>query len=724
MRKLSWRKCLALLRPLSSVYAAPQKMPHTSRFWLAMALVGAMTATFALFFIAYLTRMQDALLAPAEDVGIMNQALWSLVHGHLLHQTICDSISDNNCYSVQGFSRFAIHFEPILFPLALVYTFWPGSTTLIIVQTLVVASGAFPAFWLARLRVRSDLAGVAVAALYLLYPSLQQAEVAYFHAVTLTAALLLLLLYFMYTRQSIAMFLCALLTIACKEELAVTLILLGLWSLVFQPGWRSGWGLVGLGVIWLGLEAIMFHIFSPVGHPLLVSRYTYLGRGPLEILLSIVLHPIHIFRDHVLEHDHFFYVRLLLSSVSYLALLAPWILVLALPALAVNLLSSDPNQYQGLYQYNAEIIPIVVVATIEALVVILSVVQWTSRRWATRRDKRAFSERNARQGPSRVCARGFALYAALSVMVLGVLYHAQAYGVLPFARTYVWPPVTTHDAIAQRLIRMIPATASVSAQSDLVPALSQRQDIYLYPYGVDWASYILLDVTSDTYPYTQFSYDNAVKQLLLHGNYGLIAADNGYLLLKRGLPAPGPAATSPVLRGPAAQPNLPKTFCSFIQAPPHWVATHAQVTFRVPGVGHGEVRLVGFQVRTPGAFLQVITYWGVQSPMLMPLYIRTALLNNAGQELFGSQNFAGATWCPTNTWQPGEIVQMSTSLMYIGNVRKGQARMTLTLLPDSATSATMGARIKGLPFHIVQGPRTVVTVPGTNLVQLQTITLS
>src|SRR5206468_1938973 len=97
-------------------------------------------------------------------------------------------VSDTNCYSLQGITRFAIHFEPTLIPISLLYYIFPTPKTLLVLQTLVVTSGAFPAFWLARLRLRNEWAGVALALLYLLYPAQQIALIFDFHAVTLTSA--------------------------------------------------------------------------------------------------------------------------------------------------------------------------------------------------------------------------------------------------------------------------------------------------------------------------------------------------------------------------------------------------------------------------------------------------------------------------------------------------------------------------------------------------------
>src|SRR5579885_3497576 len=353
MQKSSWRKRFAILKSRLYLYPAPEPMPRTRRFWLAMGLVAAMVAAFAGFYIVYLARLQDAFMTPAEDVGIMDQAVWSITHGHLFHQTICNIVSDTNCYSLNGFSRFAIHFEPILFPLSLVYLLWPGPKLLMIVQTLVVASGAFPAFWLARLRLRSEIAGVVIAALYLLYPELQQAEAGYFHAVVLTSAFLMFVLYFMYTRRTAWIFVFAVLALACKEEILLIIFMFGLWSMVFQRRWRTGLGLVALAIGWICLDLLVFRLASPTGHPLLASRYAYLGSNIFEIVRNIVLHPVSLLKERVFEHAHFYYIRLLFSPVNYLSLLAPWVLILAVPSVLLNLFSSDPNMYQGTAQYNA-----------------------------------------------------------------------------------------------------------------------------------------------------------------------------------------------------------------------------------------------------------------------------------------------------------------------------------------------------------------------------------
>src|SRR5207253_2487092 len=298
-----WRKHIAVWRNRLYLYPAPDAMPQTRLFWLATGLVTLAALLFAGYFIFYLTGRHDAYITSAEDLGIMDQAIWSTLHGQLFHQTICNTVSDTNCYGFNGISRFAIHFEPILFLVSLFYVVWPNPKTLLVIQSLVVASGAFPAFWLARLRLRNELAAVVIALLYLLYPAQQQATIFEFHAVTFTAAFLLFTLYFMYTRRTAWLFVFAILSMACKEEIALVIALFGLWSIFFQHRWKSGGALFLLAVAWVGLELLIFHFFSTTGIPLLASRYSGLVSNPLQIAITIMAHPHNFLTQHVFNPD-------------------------------------------------------------------------------------------------------------------------------------------------------------------------------------------------------------------------------------------------------------------------------------------------------------------------------------------------------------------------------------------------------------------------------------
>ncbi len=538
---LAWRK---------DFYPMPKPLSRTRSYWICLGLVVLAVIAYCVYFIMYQAARQDAFKTNAEDLAIMDQAIWSLLHGSLLHQTVCNTLTDTNCYGLYGISRIAIHFEPILFPVSLLYALWSDPKTLLVFQTIVVASGAFPAFWLARLRLRSGWAAVPFALLYLLYPAQVYAVTFDFHAETLTAALLLFAIYFLYIRKTIWCFVFIVLSLACKEEIAGVVAMLGLWALLLQRQKRVGLGLLVLAFCWTGVGLIMVHYASPVGHSLLASRYSYLGNNIVQVVVNVLTHPVSMMKAHVLEASHIQYLRDLLASAGYLPLLAPWILVLAAPTLALNLFSSNPGMYSGRYQYNAEIVPILLFATIEATVLIVWVTRWFLMMISEGRAVPVQEEEPAASAPSSSgWRRGVSPALLVRVGVLGLVLcyllvrlHVTTsvytgYNPIPYSSGFLWPHVTAHNRLASHFLNKIPATASVTTQTELGPHLSERQEIYLFPYAVGHADYILLDATGFFYPYANYNaFASDARSILQSGTYGVVDMDDGYLLLKRGYP--------------------------------------------------------------------------------------------------------------------------------------------------------------------------------------------
>jgi len=735
----SWRKRLSVLLNRLYLYPAPEPMPHTRVFWLAMGSVSLLAIAFSTFFILFTTGQHDAFLTHGEDLGIMDQVVWSIWHGQTFHQTICNVVSDTNCYkdlSLTGISRFAIHFDPILFLVSPIYLIVPNPKTLQVIQALVVASGAFPAFWLARLRLRNEWASVAIAALYLLYPALQWATIFDFHAVTLTASLLLFVLYFMYTRRTVPLFVFALLAMSCKEEIPVVLALYGLWSVAFQRRWRSGLALVLLASIWTGIGLYVVHISSPTGHSLLTSRYEYLGHSPLQIAKTLLLHPKQMLKDHVLEHDHLFYIRTLFAPAGYIALLAPWIWVLALPTLWLNLFSTYGSQYSGLYQYDAEMIPVLIFSTIEALVLVV----WLAQKILAQLRLRTVQTRSVPLStPANRRFDWLAQSGLLLVLLYAIMFTAvradYERGVTPFSQGFNWPVQQEHYADAQPIIDMIPASASVSAQSNLVPHISHRSHIYQFPYGDKVADYVFLDATSDITPFgNSYDYINEAKSVMINGDYGVVVALDGYLLLKHGLTPPGISSLSPIqpnknVSDVLVLPNLPDTFCSYINVSPSSVKNHMDVAFTNPTTADSTMDLIGYDINASipfsisGDSLSVTTYWKIIAPMSTPLQVLTFMTDKKGNEYQGTSDFPAVSWCQTHTLKAGTMIQLTSRLFNVqaNGVPTGIAHVSVALVPLLQNGSTIMDVKARLPLHIVQAPHSVSLTHGTNAVQVMAL---
>jgi len=235
-----------------------------------------------------------------------------------------------------------------------------------------------------------------------------------------------------------------------------------------------------------------------------------------------------------------------------LPLFAPWIFLLSLPTLAINLLSSNDQMHSGLafYHYDAELVPVLIFSTIEAMALFLAL---TQRFFTPVLVQGAMGHDGAWKPRNLLSFTGShrVVLVLMTVYLLGAVIHYDTLqGPLPISKEYQWPVVTTHDTLAQHFIKDIPSTASVSAQSALVPHVSHRASIYLFPYGDGvttpaYASYIFLDKTSDPYPYYDTSaYEKEVSKVLRSGTYNIVKQQDGYMLLKLSHPAVVPSTSS------------------------------------------------------------------------------------------------------------------------------------------------------------------------------------
>lgn len=666
----------------------PSPQGRTAR--VALALVAALALAFAAFFIVDQSLLHAAFATHAEDLGIMDQALWNTTnpHGRFLHQTICDPIGDTNCLG--DVSRTAIHFEPILLLISPIYAALASPLTLLVIQALIVAAGAFPAYWIASRRLRSPLAGVAFAALYLAFPALQSAVASDFHAVTLSAAFVMFALYFMLARNNLGLWIACLLAMATKEEVPLLVMMIGLSVALLQRRWRLGLGLAGVALAYLGLAEFVIHLSSPLGHSSTTLRYSYLTHTSPQAILQ----------HYLFAHDRIDYLRKLLSPTAYLALLSPLTLLIAAPELAINMLSADPLMHSGNYQYNADIVPVIVFAAIESVALLGAVATWAGNHVVGLGGRRRVALPGW-EGPRIALTFARIVMAAAVLLALGVSFHeVRRSGATPLTWGFHWPRVTEHAQLANTFVAMIPPDASVSAQSDLVPHLSQRRFVYLFPDHAADAEYVLLDVTGNVFPLqdTPGAYLTRVRDLLAGGAYHVAAAQDGYLLLQRGAGnGPPPAPGDPY--------GLPATFYSFTQAqaaPAHPLAVRFGPSLELVGYDVWPKRDINLNMMP----LEVTTYWRVTGPIAAGTAPAIALLPPGGAATLVT-DLPATQWLPADRWPAGAtIVLRSRPLTPI----TGPGTLQFGAEVISGASATpLSATVETLPAPGQPYPRTDAT---------------
>jgi uncharacterized membrane protein len=541
-------------------------LPRRIATWLrspehaGLAIITVMACAYVMIWCGYLFGRHDIFKTTAEDLGIMDQTLWSTVHGQFMRETICNPISDLNCLA--GTMRFAIHFEPIMLPLSLLYLIVPTPKLLFLLQTAAIGSCVYPTYLLALRRLRQPAWGIAFSALFLFLPAVQMAVVDDFHPEVLAAPLLLWALYCIETKRDRSLIVACMLALLCKETLTIVVFCLGVYVALKYGRRVLGRFLCGIAIGTLVLALVIMHVSSPLGYSPVATRFDLLEHQPIATLLAILRDP-----------KRSAYVVGLFAQTGFLALFSPWMLLLLAPNLALNVLSSNANMYSGMAQYNADLAPFLIVGAMDGVVRLRG---WLPgiMRWGEERARTLAPAISSKMdaGALRVNA-AFPVVArrlrsaSVATVVLVTLWGAgmqqslwRDYG--QYSAQGWWPAQNAHTCLAYDLLTLIPPRASVSAQSLLVPHLSERMNIYQFPSGADTADYVALDVTSGWYyPFKDTSdYVAAFEQLLQSGDFELVAAQDGYLLLRR-LPVG--------LRATLGYPiTLPPTFFTFATAAP------------------------------------------------------------------------------------------------------------------------------------------------------------
>jgi len=450
----------------------PDRAPRRAADHAALAVV-ALMGLFSLVFTWLALRRHEAFWTGRFDLGNMVQAVWSTANGNPLDVT--------NTAGVQ-FSRLGAHVDPILALFAPLWHLWPAPEMLLVSQVLIVATGALPTFWLARRWLGDDRLAVACAAVYLMYPPVQWLVVTEFHPVALATPLLLFCIWAVEEERPAWLAVCAPLAALSKEQVGLSLAMLGVWALVRHRRWRTGWALIVGGTAWsVFCVAVVIPHFSPTGGSPFVNRYAEFGDSQGDVVRTLLTRPWEALETAV-SVGRFEYLLALLLPLLLLPLFAPLLALGALPDLALNLLAEYWPQHSVQYQYTATISPFLIAASIAGL---------------------ARVRRMGMPGllrPLRPLLRDPGILAVL--LVVAVVIGGYRSGPLPFwkhvpggstdrAQEYT---VTFHARVQAEAVALVPEDpeVAVSASNLMGSRLSARRRIYTWPVIGD-ATWVLVD---------------------------------------------------------------------------------------------------------------------------------------------------------------------------------------------------------------------------------------
>lgn len=599
-----------------------------TRPWLWDLAVWGLIVCYMAFFGAWTVLKHHAFQTTAFDLGNVDQAVWNTRHGRFLAMTNIEGLTN----------RLGSHVEPILLPISALYWVWSDPRTLLLLQTAIIAVGAWPLYLLARHRlgpIRTDSSATrygmpaTFAAVYLFFPALQSANLFDFHAVALAPTFFLSAFYCLETGRRGWFVWFALLTMSCKEDMPLLGAMLGLYALLTQRGRGRG---VGLAVLVIALAWFLLAVgwimprFDTADVSPFANRYAYLGNSPTEIVVTLATRPGRVL-GHLQSVDSLGYVRHLLTPVAFLSLLAPQVLMLALPPLAVNLLSTDGlmHQLEG-FHYGITLVPIVVVSAVYGAAWLL----------------RCFPR--FRSLPALVIAL---------LLVASALYHSD-HGYTPLSPSFrdLWPTVTPHHRLGQEIARAIPPIASLAALPYLNPHASQRPLLYMIDRVEDGmlaplhdAEYVWLDVTQ-SWPLHPNDLKLGIEQLLA-GDYGVERAVDGWLLLRRGAP----------------DKSLPDAFYDFARASDPQPQHPMRLLFLFDG--EPVLESLGFDLDSNRRLKthSLSFYWRALEPLPASLHLYPFYFDDAtGQVLEDTslRPMIATVWYPPERWKAGEIIRTGT----------------------------------------------------------------
>ncbi|MGW1974929.1 DUF2079 domain-containing protein [Streptomyces sp. NPDC001889] len=345
----------------------------------------------------------------------------------------------------EGFNLLGDHFHPALALLAPLYRVWPSPLCLLTAQSALLAVAVVPLVTWARSTLGCRAAH-AVALCYGLSWGIASAAAFDFHEVALAVPLLSCAAVALGRRRWRAAVAWAAPLVLIKEDLGLTLAAVGC-VIAWKGPRRLGALTAGAGVL---ASAIEIKVLLPAFHP--AGGYAHggnLGEGAhASLLATVVLGPLDALRPDIKAMT----LILVFAPAALLALRSPLALLTA-PTLAWRMLSQNGFHWGTSFHYSAVLMPVVIAGLIDAL-----------GPW--RRGGHPLGARHVR--------------ASLATALAVTLVMLPSFPLAQLAQRATWR-TTAHVEAARTLLARIPDGASVAASNRLVPQLTSRCDVVLFP---------------------------------------------------------------------------------------------------------------------------------------------------------------------------------------------------------------------------------------------------
>ena len=371
------------------------------------------------------------------DLGIFDQAIWLMSRGE-------------GFITVRGLEVFGHHGSFAYYLLVPFYWLGAGPNFLNILMVLSICFAAWILFTYGRQLLSNDWWALLLAIAFLLHFTNGWQIRETFHPEVVAMAPLLAGYVAGRDQRWRAFGIWMGLAVIWKEDVALAILMVGI-VLVVRGFRRPGWITILSSLAYFVLVTrLLIPAFSD-GVVFYENFYGDLGASPADVARTALTDP-GVVGGTLVQHDFVGYVRDLLAPFAFVPLLSPLTLLIALPQVLANLLTTVDWTQNLRVHYAAMPLAAASLAMVEGFARI--------------------------RGEG---ARRFAL-GAIAAMSLAT---AVAWGTLPFAVEYdrgIWPLYgNDRRSLMETAVAMPPPSASVSATYNLTPHLTQRRVIYTWP---------------------------------------------------------------------------------------------------------------------------------------------------------------------------------------------------------------------------------------------------
>ncbi|HEV2760083.1 MAG TPA: DUF2079 domain-containing protein [Acidimicrobiales bacterium] len=401
--------------------------------------LGAMILAWSLLFIGLGAQRHIRFGTYGFDLGIYDQAIWLL------------SRFETPFITLRGLDFWGTHANPVLVLFVPFYWVGAGPLFLLVVQVASQAAGAVAVFLLARDRLKSRWPAVVMAGVLLLHPTYQYLVWEFFHPDALALGPLLFTYWAARARRWKWFAVSAVLAVACKEDVALAIVVLGV-LIAVRGDRRIGMVTSAVAAVWFMVATRVIIPFANGIGPFYDTFFGEFGSSASEVAKNVVTKPGLAF-DVATRPTRMDYYRMMFAPVAFLPVFALPTLLLGAPMLGINVLSSFPYQQEIRYHYAALVLAAIILATVEGIAVL-------SRTAAAR----AFLV-------GLVAATSLAATVAWGPSPISTKYRSGLWALYPDVR----------NPIRERAVAMIPSQASASVHYNFAPHMTHRKQIYEWP---------------------------------------------------------------------------------------------------------------------------------------------------------------------------------------------------------------------------------------------------